>query len=96
MQEGIGREKMESIKHAENMAEMFGSNTPESPTSRVVVVKTERIQRDKRAFPFFFFYCVCVCVFPPPLCTVWMHCSAAHLVFYLIFFFFVSQPRGHL
>lgn len=62
MQEGIGREKMESIKYAENMAEIFGSNTLESPTGRVVVVKTKRTQRDKRAFPF-----LCLCVSSPSL-----------------------------
>lgn len=50
---GIGRKKMEGIKYAENVAEMFESNTPESPTSSVVVVKKKRIQRDKRVFPFF-------------------------------------------
>lgn len=44
---------MESFKYTGNMAGMFGSNTPESPTSCVVVVKTKRIQRDKRAIPFF-------------------------------------------
>lgn len=83
---GIGRKKMEGIKYAENVAEMFESNTPESPTSSVVVLKTKkRIQRDKRVFPFF------SCFLPlsaPCGCIVLLH-----TLFLNVFFL---HPRGHL
>lgn len=50
---GIGRKKMEGIKYAENVAEMFESNTLESPTSSVVVVKTKGFKGIKECFHFF-------------------------------------------
>lgn len=78
---GIGRKKMEGIKYAENVAEMFESNTLESPTSSVVVVKTKGFKGIKECFHFF------SCFLPlsvPCGCIVLLH-----TLFFCFCFFYI-------